>query len=58
MKHTYVYDYIKQLTVRAYLEAVVTRRSWYLVGQEPLASGAIVAEAGTSSYETMLVCNN
>ena len=50
--------YISNLTVHAGLVAVVTRHSWYQVGQEPFAGAAIVAELRTNSYDRMMVGSN
>ena len=47
-KHTDIIFIIFNVTVHAGLVVIVTRRSWYQVGQDLLADGAILAEVGTN----------
>ena len=46
------------MAVHAGLEAVVTRHSWYQVGQGLLADDAIVEKLGTNCYDCMMVGSN
>ena len=41
--------------MQAGLGAVVTRHSWYLVGQELLAGGVLVAKLVTKCYDSSIV---
>ena len=45
-------------TVYAGLAAIVTRHSWYQVGQKPLACGALVAKLVTKCYGSKIEDSN
>ena len=44
--------------LKAGLEAVVTRHSWYQVGQEQLKCGALVTKLVTNGYDSRTIGSN